>query len=75
MVTLTQRNLDEFRAFFSENNGSIIRGILDGKDTQFVMSKETQREFYESCLDGDPANGEYLYHVIRLRYAQKEFKE
>ena len=71
--TFTEGELDDFR-FFGGDNSDIIPEFLKQKETYYTLDFEILHEYYQGCLDTDPANGEYLYNVIRTYYKQKDFK-
>jgi len=66
--------LDEFRFFFSGANKDIVPEFLRCKDIHYLLDEDTLHLHYSECLDEDPANGEYLYNVIRTNFLMKDFK-
>lgn len=72
--TFTGGELDEYRFYFNGDNSDIISEFLKCKETHYYLDIETLHNYYIECLDEDPANGEYLYHVIRTFYLKKDYK-
>ena len=66
--TFTDGELDEYRFFFKEDNETIITEYLKWKDTYYSLSIDYLHGYYLKCLDNDPANGEYLYNLVRTYY-------
>ena len=43
------------------------------KDTHYTLSTEYLHQYYLESLDTDPANGEYIYNLVKTYYAKREF--
>lgn len=71
--TFTDGEIDELK-FFGGDNDDIVTEFLKQKEAYYTLDNTTLHNHFLGCLDSDPANGEYLYHVIRTYYKSNDYK-
>lgn len=71
--TFTDGELNDYK-FFSDDNKDIIPEYLKQKESYYTLDNKVIHNYFLNWLDSDPANGEYLYNVIRTYYKIQDWK-